>query len=255
MFNVDNTISFAVSKTGDDTGYTRLTTSATYTDTLCWHHVAATYQYVADGTSVLQICYDGKLVAETTSATGPIVSDNLRDICIGSIEESGNEQWFNGTIDEVLLWNETRIEQEIRQDSMLNPLVGFWCLDEGSGAKAGDSSSYHNDGTVDGATWVFGRSNKALHFDGVNDRVTIDPETSLNTQLGLVLEAWVRRDSVGSTQMVFARRLESGWTYFLRFFREFCLRSTSSWYSRSNCVLHAAINSVLGRCWILSGTN
>ena len=51
-------------------------------------------------------------------------------------------------------------------------LVGWWKLDETSGATAVDSSVNGNDATVFGdAAWGVGRTNGALQLDGANDYV------------------------------------------------------------------------------------
>ncbi len=50
-------------------------------------------------------------------------------------------------------------------------LLGYWKLDENSGAIAADSSGNGHDGTIKGATWTPGKSGSALYFDGVDDYV------------------------------------------------------------------------------------
>jgi PGF-CTERM protein/uncharacterized repeat protein (TIGR01451 family) len=46
-------------------------------------------------------------------------------------------------------------------------------FDEGSGTIAKDASGHGNDGTIYGATWVVGKHEKALEFDGRDDYVDI----------------------------------------------------------------------------------
>ena len=50
-------------------------------------------------------------------------------------------------------------------------LIGYWRLNEGSGANTADSSGYGNDGIINGATWTSGKSGSALSFDGIDDYV------------------------------------------------------------------------------------
>ncbi len=52
-------------------------------------------------------------------------------------------------------------------------LVGYWKFDDGSGTIATDSSGNNNYGTVLGATWVPGKFNKALSFNGIDNSVDI----------------------------------------------------------------------------------
>ena len=53
-------------------------------------------------------------------------------------------------------------------------LVGWWTLDESSGTIAHDASGKGNDGTLHGGpTWVAGRIDGALLFDGQDDYVEV----------------------------------------------------------------------------------
>jgi len=60
---------------------------------------------------------------------------------------------------------------------VIDGVVGSWNFDEGSGTTAHDVSGNSNDGTIYGATWVDGKYNKALNFDGVNDYVSCVPKS------------------------------------------------------------------------------
>lgn len=60
------------------------------------------------------------------------------------------------------------------------PPVGYWKFDEGSGSIAHDSSGNGQDGTVYGAGWTEGISDKALQFDGVDDYVEVPDNPSLS---------------------------------------------------------------------------
>ncbi|MHC4436180.1 MAG: PA14 domain-containing protein [Planctomycetota bacterium] len=51
-------------------------------------------------------------------------------------------------------------------------LIGYWKLDENSGANTVDSSGYGNEGIINGATWTSGKSGAALSFDGIDDYVS-----------------------------------------------------------------------------------
>jgi hypothetical protein len=75
-----------------------------------------------------------------------------------------------------------------------NNLVGYWKFDEGTGTMAADSSIYGNDGEIYGATWVNGKSGKALHFDG-SSYVRIHNSPELNPTKGMTIELWYKPDS------------------------------------------------------------
>ncbi len=71
-------------------------------------------------------------------------------------------------------------------------LVAAYSFNEGSGTIVADASGNANTGTISGATWnTNGKYGKALHFDGVNDRVVINASPSLNLSTAMTLEAWV----------------------------------------------------------------
>ena len=56
--------------------------------------------------------------------------------------------------------------------TLLVGMVGWWKFDEGSGTVAYDSSGNGNDGNLtNGPTWVTGKINGAISFDGLNDYV------------------------------------------------------------------------------------
>ncbi len=66
-----------------------------------------------------------------------------------------------------------------------NPGVGD------SAADAADSSTYANNGTINGANWVpGGKYGSALYFDGSADKVTVPNSPYLNPDGGITLEAW-----------------------------------------------------------------
>ena len=60
-------------------------------------------------------------------------------------------------------------------------MVSCWKFDEGSGAIIYDSVS-GNHGTISGAIWTTGKFGETLSFDGINDRVTVPHNDSLNPQ-------------------------------------------------------------------------
>jgi hypothetical protein len=68
---------------------------------------------------------------------------------------------------------------------------GFWHLNEGTGSIAHDATTYHNNGTITGATWTTGKYGHCLYFDGNGDFVTIPHSSSLNITQPFTVEAWV----------------------------------------------------------------
>jgi len=149
--------------------------------------------------------YDnGGYVGGTTLGQELMVYTNVRRI--GAWTSSyGN---FNGTIDEVQIWNRSLNDSEILAEyqkyAVAPPpgLVGFWRLDENSGIDAFDSSIYGNDGELySGSTicfggtcpnWVNGINNSALQFDGTDDHIRVNGDSSLDITSEITIAAWVK---------------------------------------------------------------
>lgn len=69
--------------------------------------------------------------------------------------------------------------------------VAYWPMDEGSGTTVNDRSGTGNNGTiVGGATWVDGKSGKALSFDGTNTYVDCGNNESLSIDEAITIETW-----------------------------------------------------------------
>lgn len=76
-------------------------------------------------------------------------------------------------------------------------LVGMWLMNEGGGLSATDLSVSHNTGTLTGGpTWGPGRVGVVLKFDGVNDYVVANNNTSItSTKISITL--WVKFNALG----------------------------------------------------------
>ncbi|MBI3621533.1 MAG: hypothetical protein HY208_05025 [Nitrospirae bacterium] len=76
-------------------------------------------------------------------------------------------------------------------------LIGYWKLDDGSGATAADSSGNGNTGALlNGPAWTTGRINQALSFDGVDDYVNI-PQTAALNGYPLTIAVWMKTTTTG----------------------------------------------------------
>lgn len=72
--------------------------------------------------------------------------------------------------------------------------IGVWRLNEGTGAALDDPIGGH-DGTLVGPTWTTGRFGSALHFDGVNDYVTIADASAFQVTTALTIAGWIKAES------------------------------------------------------------
>jgi VCBS repeat-containing protein len=125
---------------------TRAESSTSVADGL-WHHVAAVY----DGANTVQLYIDGTANGSSTDYGAlNITGSNAR---IGT-QSTNDQEYFNGQIDEVRVWDKARDVNEIKadMDRQLNGdednLIGYWNFNEGAGNVAADSSSNSNDGVL-----------------------------------------------------------------------------------------------------------
>ena len=122
-----------------------------------WQHVAATY----DGLGTVRMWIDG-IEQSVTYVVAPAGSLEVgAAVTLGNITGTLNRA-FEGTLDEVRLWNVARSEVQIQEarDSALSGsepgLVGYWTLDEGNGQTAADGSPSGGNGAITDAAWVQG---------------------------------------------------------------------------------------------------
>jgi len=79
-----------------------------------WYHVAYTYEFVADGSSITVLYIDGEENARTETTRGPLTT-NTQIQEIGRYVWSGSYQkFFNGLIDDVVIFNHVLSIDEIQ---------------------------------------------------------------------------------------------------------------------------------------------
>jgi hypothetical protein len=89
-------------------------------------------------------------------------------------------------------------------------LVGYWKFDEGAGTAAADSSSYGNNGTLNGVPqWVAGQLGGALDFDGTGDSVEVPHNPSLSITDEITIAAWTNMRANASGEMAIVSK--GGW--------------------------------------------
>ncbi|MCK6446082.1 MAG: LamG domain-containing protein [Planctomycetes bacterium] len=118
-----------------------------------WHHFLGIYAL-----DHLEFWVDGVQVASEPHSLGAMTHLPLTDLCIGAgLPVQMPNEYFDGRIDEVRLWNYPRTPAEIaatwnRTVVGNEPgLVARWSFDEGAGQIAHDSTSFAHHGTL-GAT-------------------------------------------------------------------------------------------------------
>ncbi|NYZ78590.1 LamG domain-containing protein [Candidatus Micrarchaeota archaeon] len=186
-----NKARFILVKSGSDYNYSETAVLSTG-----WHHIAGTW----DGTTVT-IYLDGVLDS-TTGSSGTL--DNMvstYNLTIGNLQ--GQAKYFQGTIDEVAIYNRTKPADEIAADANLfhwdwsptamnSNLSAVWHFDEGGGTNTSDSSGSGNTATLYGTTtWnSSGKSGYALNFDGSTAYAEALYSSSLDVN-NFTVEAWI----------------------------------------------------------------
>jgi len=151
-----------------------------------------------------------------------ISSSSGNDLFIGRLFNDTDDYYFNGTIDEIKIYDYARSAAEIKLDYqnssiargaavsigdksdswMSDGLVGYWKMDESSwtedSADVVDSSGNGNTGTVkDDATVAAGKFGNGGSFDGNGDYVDVGNDSSLQITGELSIEAWVKTSVKG----------------------------------------------------------
>lgn len=176
-----------------------------------WHHVA----YAFDGTTH-KLYVDG-VFQESSSVSAD--SGSATNVEIGYNGDSTAEDWENGEVDELKIYNYPITASQVVQDmngnhpiggSPIGSQVGYWKFDEladntcsGGTNDVCNSSSLTTtlDGTSTASRTASGKLNAALDFDGTDDVVTITNTSSIDFDTGLssgfTISAWVNPDTAG----------------------------------------------------------
>ncbi|MBE9072706.1 Calx-beta domain-containing protein [Microcystis sp. LEGE 08355] len=154
----DGTVHYYYGVTGRDWGSSGINYQAFNTNQSLninqWSHLAVVRDF---SNQKLSWYINGVKVNETYTIFNSATPSN-NPIYIGT----GYTNYFNGLIDEVLIWNKTRTQAEIQADMNRQltgnetGLVGYWNFNEGLGNTVTDLTNNHNNGTVYGATWTTG---------------------------------------------------------------------------------------------------
>ncbi|MDW3194901.1 MAG: LamG-like jellyroll fold domain-containing protein [Cytophagales bacterium] len=149
--------------------------------TSTWYHVALTF----DGSNK-RLYVDGVLYG-TINDAGTFTNTNSEPLLIGDFDTSTSDdgEW-EGSIDEVRIWNDVRTHEEIVENMMglLNPsesnLQAYYRFDQSSGTTLPDLTSNGNNGTLTNmagtewaaAGWDIFAQNQAIFQSGGSDTST-----------------------------------------------------------------------------------
>lgn len=120
-------------------------------------------------------------------------------------------QTFNGSIDDVKIYNRVLSQGEIQKRYKKDSLVGYWKFDDVGTSVTADSSGNGNDGTLtnmDGASdYIDGQVGKALEFDGRDDYVDLGMTTALDLEDNITFSAWFNKKTTDNGKIIELRRV------------------------------------------------
>jgi len=158
----------------DGTNNPLVTSNRTVNDSN-WHLITAMYNGAEDN---LYLYVDGALSAAPVTDTS-VDTTTSANVLFGSY--TGTNYYFNGTMDEVLISN-----QSLSADEILNQ---------------------YNAGRARHANWnPNGTYGSAMSFDGVNDYVDAGNASVLNTTATVTIAAWVKLNAKTDYQSVISKR-------------------------------------------------
>ncbi|MDA2936242.1 DUF2341 domain-containing protein [Patescibacteria group bacterium AH-259-L05] len=184
---------FAVLQICDGTNCASVNGQTTVTDGV-WHHVVAVYDYDSKKTYM----YRDGVVDGTNDWSGITMGDINPSATLHIGQANYVTEMFNGTLDEVRVYNRALSAQEVSLLYTWAPgPVGYWKMDEGTGTTTADASGNGNTGTLtNGPTWTTGKYSNALSFDGVDDYVNTGASQNHPT---ITVSAWLYSSLTGQT--------------------------------------------------------
>jgi hypothetical protein len=138
-FSNAGAVSWVVHKT--DASSTTVATGAFALTLRARHHIVGTYDYVADGTSVMRLYIDGvEAATASTTAVGPMQVASATPWTFGSSNDAGNRFWQQGLIGQAAITEKVLSAATIATMSQI-------CLGQVKGSR-GEAITYTRAGTM-----------------------------------------------------------------------------------------------------------
>jgi hypothetical protein len=162
-----------------------------------WHHYAVVFDYV---NSDVSLYIDGTLAGTNNNFLIDYIGSGK--LAFGKALPANNN-FLNGNIHEVRLWNKARTISEITvtMNKVLNSnqsgLVYNWKMDEADGVFAKDDIRSRN-ADIYGATWEVNPNGSAAEFDGADDNIEVSSgNITINKEMDFTLEFWFNSNQPG----------------------------------------------------------
>ena len=187
------------------------TTRLSRDDFGAWMHVAGTY----DGSS-WNLYLNGELVASRNASQGAIAVES--DWAIGALG-TGTGQFFRGNIDDARIYSRGIGSEEVGELVEMGPddgqgddpddgqdgepQVGHWTFDGTAADAMGECDAVAMNGASFSTDSAVG--SHSIHFDGVDDYVSIGDPQSLRITGEITLAAWVNMESSAGVQSIITK--------------------------------------------------
>jgi len=184
-------------------GVAKAKSGAIYIPSNEWSHVVGTY----DG-EYMRLYINGVLDGAPYAVTGDI-DVSTYDLIVGAYNLSGNYT-FDGDMDEVKLYNYALTSHQVAQAYNNGKPIAHWTFNEGEGdvVKNKINNTYHGD--IVNATYVSGKSDTALNFDGDGDYIDFDNTEDdtfypTTTYESVTIATWMKLNTASQESAVVGR--------------------------------------------------
>lgn len=173
-----------------------------------WNHIVLT----VDRDNEARVYLNGVFLTSS-----PTVARCQASMTGGILNFGRHTQYFDGVVDEVRLYKRVLSADDVKNlyDWAPGP-VGYWKMDEKTGASALDTSGNGNNGTLNGnPLWTQGKFGAALDFDGTDDFVSmVTPQIYDNTDFTVM--GWLKADTTPSNMTIYSegRNASTGFVWF-----------------------------------------
>jgi len=160
-----------------------------------WNFIAGVF----DGTNS-RLYLNGVQVGNIGTVITGGIRDREGDLYIGQRPDGVGEQYFDGQIDDIRIFNTTLSETQIQEiyREVSGDLVGHWAMDDSAdNTTVLDGGGYSNNGTAQQNTSVMstaGTIDGALTFNGIGDYVQIADSGALSPTEEITVCGWFSFD-------------------------------------------------------------
>ncbi|MFA5142452.1 MAG: LamG domain-containing protein [Candidatus Woesearchaeota archaeon] len=198
-------------------GWSGTAATATSTKVLplrTWVHVAVTFDKPSNS---IKYYVDGQYSDSDTISFNGLYNGFNKNLQIGYYSYLSKS--FNGSIDEVKIWNRSLTAQEVEQEYEMmkygearDPPVTLWHMDEGQGNAVKDAVGGIDGTRMKHANWTnASKWNTALAFDGTDDYITVPYTTRLAPTSAITVSAWFNSRDITKDTRILSKTQSGGY--------------------------------------------